>query len=247
VPKLDPESDSDEEDPEPPHHLRRQSYNQRRCRQLAYSTVGTPDYIAPEVFGQQGYNESVDWWSVGVILFEMLVGYPPFYSEDPSVTCQKIMHWKKTLHIPAEAGLSAEAADLIRKLIRDQSERLGSSGVADIMTHPFFAGISWETLRNSRPPYVPEVRGETDTSHFDRFEEDEPFYPQEGSAGPSPQRKNMDFIGYTFKKDVEKQRNSLVEALQDLESIRQSATRPVAGAVWRSQITETTEDSSSDF
>ena len=59
----------------------------RRCRKLAYSTVGTPDYIAPEVFGQAGYDETVDWWSVGVILFEMLVGYPPFFSDEPSVTC----------------------------------------------------------------------------------------------------------------------------------------------------------------
>ena len=59
----------------------------KRCRQLAYSTVGTPDYIAPEVFGQNGYDETVDWWSVGVILFEMLVGYPPFFSDEPSITC----------------------------------------------------------------------------------------------------------------------------------------------------------------
>jgi len=65
-------------------------YNKRseyKRRQLAFSTVGTPDYIAPEVFGQSGYNETVDWWSVGAILFEMLVGYPPFFSDDPSVTC----------------------------------------------------------------------------------------------------------------------------------------------------------------
>ena len=59
----------------------------KRSRQLAYSTVGTPDYIAPEVFGQNGYDENVDWWSVGVILFEMLVGYPPFFSDEPSITC----------------------------------------------------------------------------------------------------------------------------------------------------------------
>lgn len=52
-------------------------------RQLAYSTVGTPDYIAPEVFSQKGYNELVDWWSVGVILFEMVIGFPPFYSDTP--------------------------------------------------------------------------------------------------------------------------------------------------------------------
>ena len=58
-----------------------------RQRKLAYSTVGTPDYIAPEVFGQQGYNETVDWWSCGAILFEMLVGYPPFFADEPSITC----------------------------------------------------------------------------------------------------------------------------------------------------------------
>lgn len=58
----------------------------KRSRQLAFSTVGTPDYIAPEVFGQNGYDETVDWWSVGVILFEMLVGYPPFFSDEPSIT-----------------------------------------------------------------------------------------------------------------------------------------------------------------
>jgi serine/threonine kinase 38 len=62
----------------------------KRIRKLAYSTVGTPDYIAPEVFGNEGYSEIVDWWSVGAIMFEMMVGYPPFFSEDPSVICQKI-------------------------------------------------------------------------------------------------------------------------------------------------------------
>ena len=71
--------------------MNRSLYNKRveykRSRKLAYSTVGTPDYIAPEVFGQAGYNETVDWWSVGAILFEMLVGYPPFFSDEPSVTC----------------------------------------------------------------------------------------------------------------------------------------------------------------
>jgi serine/threonine kinase 38 len=59
----------------------------RRNRKKVYSTVGTPDYIAPEVFGEKGYTETVDWWSLGVILFEMLVGYPPFFAEEPSVTC----------------------------------------------------------------------------------------------------------------------------------------------------------------
>lgn len=68
-------------------------YEYKRIRKLAYSTVGTPDYIAPEVFGREGYTESVDWWSVGALLFEMLVGYPPFYSDEPAITCQKILQW----------------------------------------------------------------------------------------------------------------------------------------------------------
>ena len=102
---------------------RRKLYNKER-RKLAFSTVGTPDYIAPEVFGQSGYNESVDWWSVGVILFEMIVGYPPFFSDEPSITCQKIMHWKKTLIIPSDANLSPAATNLIKSLICDADHRL---------------------------------------------------------------------------------------------------------------------------
>ena len=71
-----------------------------RDRKLQYSTVGTPDYIAPEVLYQKGYDSSVDFWSLGVILFEMVVGYPPFYSEDQKLTCQKIMNWKQNFRFP---------------------------------------------------------------------------------------------------------------------------------------------------
>jgi serine/threonine kinase 38 len=104
------------------------------------------------------------------------------------------------------------------------------------MVHPFFAGIAWDSLRNTRAPYVPEVRSDTDTRHFDRFEEDEPFYPPESQVSC---RKDVEFIGYTFKKDVESQRNSLVEALQNLESIRKSATRP---RLWDSQLSDVSSD-----
>ena len=114
----------------------------KKERQRVYSLVGTPDYIAPEVFGKEGYNETVDWWSLGTILFEMLVGYPPFFAENPSATCKKVMDWKNTFFIPKEADLSPEATDLLRRLIRDPSERLGIHGVQEIKAHPFFAGIS---------------------------------------------------------------------------------------------------------
>ena len=120
----------------------------KRNRQLAYSTVGTPDYIAPEVFGPKGYDETVDWWSIGVILFEMLVGYPPFFSDDSSITCQKILHWKKTLAIPKEANLSAGATDIIKKLICDADKRLGRNGAKEIKDHAFFEGMDWNSLRD---------------------------------------------------------------------------------------------------
>ena len=77
--------------------------------------MGTPDYIAPEVFLQKGYGRECDWWSVGTIMFEMLVGYPPFCSEHPNETYQKILNWKEELRFPDDVHISMEAEDLIRK------------------------------------------------------------------------------------------------------------------------------------
>jgi serine/threonine kinase 38 len=198
----------------------------RRKRELAYSTVGTPDYIAPEVFSQNGYNETIDWWSVGVILFEMLIGYPPFYSEDPTVTCQKILHWRKTLRIPTDAHISSEAADLILKLVRDPYDRLGSNGIEEIKSHPFFNDLDWKNLRDSPAPYIPEVKDEADTSNFDKFSEEEPLYQSDLTSSVSKRRKDIEFIGYTFKKD--NSRDNIITALQDLETFRKSYTRPVS-------------------
>ena len=82
-------------------------------RALAYSTVGTPDYIAPEVFLQTGYDKSCDWWSLGVIMFEMLIGYPPFCSETPQETYRKVMNWKTTLEFPPEVPISETATKTI--------------------------------------------------------------------------------------------------------------------------------------
>merc|ERR1719433_1830815 len=107
-----------------------------RDRKLMYSTVGTPDYIAPEVFSQKGYQKEVDWWSLGVIMYECLVGYPPFYAEEPLQTCRKIVNYKRTLKIPPEASLSREAVDIVRKLICSAKNRLGYQ---KIRKHPFFS------------------------------------------------------------------------------------------------------------
>ena len=84
-------------------------------RQLAYSTVGTPDYIAPEIFSGQGYDYSCDWWSVGTIMFECLIGWPPFCAEEPHDTYRKIVDWPRNLHFPPDQQLGAEAEDFVRR------------------------------------------------------------------------------------------------------------------------------------
>ncbi|CAG9327149.1 unnamed protein product [Blepharisma stoltei] len=198
----------------------------RRNRKLAYSTVGTPDYIAPEVFSKEGYCEAVDWWSVGVILFEMLAGYPPFFADKPADTCHKILAWKKHFSIPREARISPIASDLIRKLICQPEDRLGNRGVEEIKSHPFFNGVNWENIRNLEAPNVPELSSEIDTSNFDKIEENEPFYPPESSR-KKKQRKDANFIGYTYKRDIENQRNGLVTALVELDAIKKTTQRQV--------------------
>jgi serine/threonine kinase 38 len=186
-----------------------------RSRKLAYSTVGTPDYIAPEVFGRGGYDETVDWWSLGVIFFEMVVGYPPFYSDDPKSTCQKILNWKKTFKVPRDSNLSREATDLIYRMVTDRENRLGINGAAEIKAHPFFAGVDWQRIQETRAPWIPQLSSDQDVSNFDKFEENEPFYP----IAPKKKkiRKDPNFVGFTFKRE-EGQRSVLTAALQRMES-----------------------------
>jgi len=170
-----------------------------RNRKLAYSTVGTPDYIAPEVFAQTGYGQECDWWSLGVIMYECLVGYPPFYAEDPMATCRKIVNYKKTLVFPPEANLSKESEELIRALICDAGHRLTFEG---IKAHAFFRGLDWNTMRQQRPPIIPAVKDETDTQNFDKFEEKEEDHADATSSATSGASgaKNS-FEGFTFKRD----------------------------------------------
>merc|ERR1712196_319091 len=105
-----------------------------RDRKLAYSTVGTPDYIAPEVLSQAGYGKECDWWSLGVIMFECVCGYPPFYADQPMQTCRKIVHWRQTLVFPKEAlaQLSKDCLSFCKGLVCDSSDRMGKNGMEDM-------------------------------------------------------------------------------------------------------------------
>ncbi|XP_077442932.1 serine/threonine-protein kinase LATS1 [Stigmatopora argus] len=145
---------------------RRKARQHQRC--LAHSLVGTPNYIAPEVLLRTGYTQLCDWWSVGVILYEMVVGQPPFLATTPLETQLKVIDWKSTLHIPAPAKLSPEASDLIVNLCRSPEDRLGRNGADEIKAHPFFGTIDFSSdLRQQAAPYVPTIAHSTDTSNFD--------------------------------------------------------------------------------
>ena len=128
-----------------------------RERILAYSTVGTPDYIAPEVLMQKGYGMECDWWSLGIILYECLVGYTPFYAEEPVVTCRKILRWGHFLEIPDSVvnKVSPECIDFLLSTITDANKRLGRNGAEEIRAHRWFKGLDWNTLRQQRAPYLP--------------------------------------------------------------------------------------------
>ncbi|XP_029458387.1 serine/threonine-protein kinase LATS2 [Rhinatrema bivittatum] len=146
----------------------------QRC--LAHSLVGTPNYIAPEVLLRKGYTQLCDWWSVGVILFEMLVGQPPFLAASPTETQLKVINWESTLHIPSQNKLSPEARDLITKLCCAAEDRLGRNGMDDIKVHPFFDAIDFSSdIRRQPAPYIPKISHPMDTSNFDPVEEESPW------------------------------------------------------------------------
>eukprot|EP00485_Elphidium_margaritaceum_P014462 CAMPEP_0202728150 /NCGR_PEP_ID=MMETSP1385-20130828/185480_1 /ASSEMBLY_ACC=CAM_ASM_000861 /TAXON_ID=933848 /ORGANISM="Elphidium margaritaceum" /LENGTH=471 /DNA_ID=CAMNT_0049394397 /DNA_START=96 /DNA_END=1511 /DNA_ORIENTATION=- len=170
-----------------------------RDRKLMFSTVGTPDYIAPEVFSQKGYDKMVDWWSMGVIMFECLVGYPPFYAEDPLQTCRKIVHYRKYFKIPHDAKLTREGVDLIHNLVCSSRRRYTFD---QIKAHPFFKSTPWDDLTKMKPPFEPQLKNDIDSSYFDAIEAEQDM-SKESDFSPSKATDKTHFWGYTFKRGLD--------------------------------------------
>ncbi|ORX33926.1 kinase-like domain-containing protein [Kockovaella imperatae] len=128
---------------------------------------GTPEYLAPELLSGHGYSKSVDWWTLGVLLYEMLTGLPPFYDENTNDMYRKIL--SDPLRFPEEVGTEARAL-LVQLLNRDPAKRLGVNGAHEIKNHPFFARhIDFYKLwqKKIQPPFKPQVASAIDTSNFD--------------------------------------------------------------------------------
>ena len=164
----------------------------------AFTLCGTPQYIAPEVLKNKGYDKNIDWWSVGCFLYEMVTGHLPFLIKKGTKINTKI--YDQPLKFPN--GLSKEVIDLTKKLLNpNPKKRLGhgTDGAQKIKEHPFFQNVDWEKYYNKEinPPFIPELNGEEDLRYFDKMFTDEPVdinRPTNFNRSRAP----LNYQGFTF-------------------------------------------------
>ncbi|KAF9424647.1 Serine/threonine-protein kinase MRCK alpha, partial [Podila epigama] len=190
--------------------------------------LGTWDYMSPEVVDAQSggkpYGKEVDWWAVGVVTYELLVGEPPFYAETAMGIIRLLRDHEKNLSFDKVPDISPECKDLITKLLAKKENRLGKNGVEEIKAHPFFIGVDWENIRKSTPPFRPIIETPDDTSNF-RFDDDvdpsdetvqdkqSTIVDYRGGYLRRFEGYNLAFIGYTFQSYIDFSRPKL--ALHD--------------------------------
>ena len=192
---------------------RREGYRSLRKNDINYakSIVGSPDYMAPEVLKGEQYDSTVDYWSLGCMLFEALAGYPPFAGATVDETWQNLKRWQRVLRKPQYDDpnyfLSKRTWDLITRLVAAKENRF--KNISEIHKHEYFAEVEFETLRDQKAPFVPELDSETDAGYFDDFssEADMAKYKEvhdkqralEDMAERGEKMNKNLFVGFTFR------------------------------------------------
>ncbi|XP_053776322.1 microtubule-associated serine/threonine-protein kinase 2 isoform X3 [Desmodus rotundus] len=134
---------------------------------LDKQVCGTPEYIAPEVILRQGYGKPVDWWAMGVILYEFLVGCVPFFGDTPEELFGQVIS-DEIVWPEGDDALPPDAQDLTSKLLHQNPlERLGAGSACEVKQHPFFTGLDWTGLLRQKAEFIPQLESEDDTSYFD--------------------------------------------------------------------------------
>ncbi|KAH8811495.1 serine/threonine protein kinase-like protein [Xylogone sp. PMI_703] len=192
---------------------RREGYRSMRDREVNYakSIVGSPDYMAPEVLKGDEYDFTVDYWSLGCMLFEALTGFPPFAGSTVDETWKNLKHWREVLKRPVWEDpsyfISNRTWNFITSCITSRSKRF--STIKEVYAHQYFAEVDWAAIRQTRAPFVPELDSETDAGYFDDFsnEADMAKYKEvhdkqaalENMADrEDPMSKHL-FVGFTFR------------------------------------------------
>ncbi|KAM6423571.1 citron Rho-interacting kinase isoform 5-T5 [Liasis olivaceus] len=167
--------------------------------------IGTPDYMAPEVLAalnnnnnKASYGSECDWWSLGVVAYEMIYGRSPFTEGTSTKTFNNIMNFQRFLKFPEDVKVSNEFLDLLQSLLCGQKERLDYEGLC---CHPFFSNVDWNAIHNSLPPFVPTVKCEDDTSNFDAPEKNSSIASSLCQLSPAGfSGEGLPFVGFSFIK-----------------------------------------------
>lgn len=167
-----------------------------------YSICGTPEYLAPEILYQKGHGKQVDWWTLGSIMYEMLTGLPPFYTQDRNELFESIKYG--TMKYPSNIRNTPLQSLLEGLFAKDPSARLGSKGVQDIKNHPWFHNFDWAKLINKKmvPPFKPQLKSDVDVSCFDTEFTELQINSNQESLFSQNDIDNANFEGFSYAKSL---------------------------------------------